>query len=447
MRPAIPRSEARCGAISRRRASIRSGCSPPRRPATAYLHVARSDTFAPQHWVLGLAASPTAADADVAELLAAAVDHVAGARRWRGRALARSTRHPPTTPPLPHKGSSRSATCTRCACHSPSPRPRSFPRLGHPAHLRTRARRGRLAHREQRRLREPPRPGRLGAGHARTPDGRALVRPEPLPARGGRRRARRLRLAQGARTRGPRPAHRRDLRDRRGSRASGPRTGSGARRRRAGARRGPGITTGMLFVAAENAPRSRSTARSASPCTAPTAPTARGRARDDATRYGASHADIDEIVAGLGEPAYRATQVWEGLWTQRRPLEYLTNLSKTLASGSRPRSRSHSRARSSRRRPRHDAQVAVADDRRRAQAQVETVLMRYPRPRDGVRLVAGRLRDGLSRSARRARPGSNATSTRARSSSRSCAPRTGRPSASATSSSWVWASRSPTSTP
>jgi mycothiol synthase len=46
--------------------------------ADAYLHVARSDTFAPQHWVLGLAASPSTADGAVARLLDAATDHVAG---------------------------------------------------------------------------------------------------------------------------------------------------------------------------------------------------------------------------------------------------------------------------------------------------------------------------------------------------------------------------------
>jgi 23S rRNA (adenine2503-C2)-methyltransferase len=47
-------------------------------------------------------------------------------------------------------------------------------------------------------------------------------------------------------------------------------------------------------------------------------------------RYSATRAELDEIVAELGHPAYRATQVWEGLWTQRRPLDSLTNLSKPL---------------------------------------------------------------------------------------------------------------------
>jgi 23S rRNA (adenine2503-C2)-methyltransferase len=48
------------------------------------------------------------------------------------------------------------------------------------------------------------------------------------------------------------------------------------------------------------------------------------------TRYGATRAQIDELFAGLGEPAYRGTQLWEGLWKARRPLEELTNLSKAL---------------------------------------------------------------------------------------------------------------------
>jgi mycothiol synthase len=45
---------------------------------TAYLHVARSDTFAPQHWVLGLAHERgTEAAAAITGLLAAAAEHIA----------------------------------------------------------------------------------------------------------------------------------------------------------------------------------------------------------------------------------------------------------------------------------------------------------------------------------------------------------------------------------
>ena len=48
------------------------------------------------------------------------------------------------------------------------------------------------------------------------------------------------------------------------------------------------------------------------------------------TRYGATRAELDELLASMGEPAYRAAQVWDGLWKTRRPLEQLTNLSKAL---------------------------------------------------------------------------------------------------------------------
>jgi 23S rRNA (adenine2503-C2)-methyltransferase len=48
------------------------------------------------------------------------------------------------------------------------------------------------------------------------------------------------------------------------------------------------------------------------------------------TRYGATQAEIDALVAALGEPAYRARQVYEGLYTQRRPLDAITNLPREL---------------------------------------------------------------------------------------------------------------------
>jgi mycothiol synthase len=50
----------------------------PDAPAIAFLHVGRSDTFAPRHWVLGLVLDRAAADdAVTSALLAAAVDHIA----------------------------------------------------------------------------------------------------------------------------------------------------------------------------------------------------------------------------------------------------------------------------------------------------------------------------------------------------------------------------------
>lgn len=44
------------------------------------------------------------------------------------------------------------------------------------------------------------------------------------------------------------------------------------------------------------------------------------------SRYGATRAELQQLLAGLGEPTYRAQQVHEGLYTQRRPLELLTNV-------------------------------------------------------------------------------------------------------------------------
>ena len=94
------------------------------------------------------------------------------------------------------------------------------------------------------------------------------------------------------------------------------------------------------------------------------------------TRYGASRADIDALMSDLGEPAYRTNQLWEGLWTARRPLEELTSLSKSL------------RERLADALPLELDVVTVSSaDRELTRkwlwqaaggAQVETVLMRYP---------------------------------------------------------------------
>ena len=112
----------------------------------------------------------------------------------------------------------------------------------------------------------------------------------------------------------------------------------------------------------------------------------------------------------------------------------------------RARRRAPARARAGHRADEHrrrDDQVAVANGRRRAGRDRPDA---QPRTGDGVRLVAGRLRDGLHASARRVRPASSATST-----AREIVEQVVRAqhahdrSASRTSCSWAWASRSRTS--
>ena len=47
-------------------------------------------------------------------------------------------------------------------------------------------------------------------------------------------------------------------------------------------------------------------------------------------RYAATRDDLADLFAEWGEPAYRATQLFEGLYAQRTPLEECSNLSKDL---------------------------------------------------------------------------------------------------------------------
>jgi len=54
------------------------------------------------------------------------------------------------------------------------------------------------------------------------------------------------------------------------------------------------------------------------------------RTPDAATRYGIRRPEVDALIAALGEPAYRARQLFEGLYVQRRPLDELTNIPKAL---------------------------------------------------------------------------------------------------------------------
>jgi 23S rRNA (adenine2503-C2)-methyltransferase len=48
------------------------------------------------------------------------------------------------------------------------------------------------------------------------------------------------------------------------------------------------------------------------------------------TRYGASRAELVALLETAGAPSYRAAQLYDGLWTQRAPLEELTTLPKAL---------------------------------------------------------------------------------------------------------------------
>jgi 23S rRNA (adenine2503-C2)-methyltransferase len=48
------------------------------------------------------------------------------------------------------------------------------------------------------------------------------------------------------------------------------------------------------------------------------------------TRYGASRAELAALLESFGEPAYRLAQLYDGLWSQRKPLEELTTLPKDL---------------------------------------------------------------------------------------------------------------------
>ena len=116
--------------------------------------------------------------------------------------------------------------------------------------------RGGVARGQQPGLRLAPRAGRLDPRGPARPRGGAVVRSRRVPAPRTGRAAGRLLLDQGARR--PRPAARRDLRDRRrpGRPPAGP--GSGARPRRArppGRQAGSG--SGMLYVDADNEPANR----------------------------------------------------------------------------------------------------------------------------------------------------------------------------------------------
>lgn len=49
-----------------------------------------------------------------------------------------------------------------------------------------------------------------------------------------------------------------------------------------------------------------------------------------ATRYAVLREELEALLTAWGQPRFRARQVWEGLYDQRRPLEEITTLSKDL---------------------------------------------------------------------------------------------------------------------
>lgn len=93
-------------------------------------------------------------------------------------------------------------------------------------------------------------------------------------------------------------------------------------------------------------------------------------------RYGIERAELDALLAGWGEPAYRARQVWDGLYTRRLPIEECTDLPKALrgrltdalALTLEPHEQSSA----------PDGMTTKWLWTLRDGAQVETVLMRYP---------------------------------------------------------------------
>jgi len=101
-----------------------------------------------------------------------------------------------------------------------------------------------------------------------------------------------------------------------------------------------------------------------------------GPTRYGSSRYGSSRADVEALLAQWGEPGYRATQLWNGLYERRQALEACSDLGKDL------------RARLADALPlAFDTRIQhESRDRMTAKwlwaardgAQVETVLMRFP---------------------------------------------------------------------
>ena len=105
-----------------------------------------------------------------------------------------------------------------------------------------------------------------------------------------------------------------------------------------------GIRVGMLFVAADNDAAVGLYRALGFEIHRTDRAYGRRRRVDMTTRYGASRADLDALLAEWGEPRYRADQVYDGLWSPAIPLEEPPRSRRHSGTGS-PR---HSRSRSSR---------------------------------------------------------------------------------------------------
>ena len=224
---------------------------------------------------------------------------------------------------------------------------------------------------------------------------------------------------------------------------------SGARSPPAAWRRSPtvGSPSACCSSTPPTRPRRACTARSASPCTASTARTGATVRRDVMTsRYGATRAEVDALLAELGRTALprragvgRAVPPAAAARRRHRAAARRCASASAIALPLALEPLAESTA--------HDGMTTKwLWGCTRDGAQIETVLMRYPDPRDGVRVVAGRVRDGLH--VLRHRPGGVRAAPRSRRDRRAgpARRRTRHPSVSATSCSWAWASRSRTTT-